>query len=158
MESVKSIKNIFIGAILGFNRNRSYSDPNKFIGRIKEASGSYIRVLFQSTEGSSDINLFDSAGVIYLPLTEDLLEKTESFVKTNSGWISKDSLIFISKNDENSAKKWNVEIFDVDHNVTTKANFDYIHELQSYCYTTGVELDIKLGTIITLYQDYIQNA
>ena len=157
MESVKSMKNVFVGAILGFNRNRSHSNPNKFIGRIEEGSNSYVRVLFQGTEGSSNLNLYESE-VIYLPLTEDLLEMTESFIKTNSGWMSKDSLIFISKNDENSAKKWNVEIFDVDHNIIAKANFDYIHELQSYCYNAGIELDIKLGTIITLYQDYIQNA
>ena len=159
MESDKSIKSIiFPRAILGFNRNKSYPIPNKFIGRVEEASSSYMRVLFQNTEKSSNLNLFDPTGIIYLPLTEDLLEATESFTKTDSGWMSKDSFIFISKNDENSVKKWNVEIFDIDHNVTTQANFDYIHELQSYCYTTGVELDIKLGTIIALYKDYVENT
>jgi hypothetical protein len=159
MESDKSIRSIiFTGAILGFNRNRPSSIPNKFVGRVIETSNTFMRASFQGETGSSDINLYDPVHFIYLPLTEDLLEATESFTKTDSGWMSKDSFIFISKNDENSVKKWNVEIFDIDHNVTTQANFDYIHELQSYCYTTGVELDIKLGTVIALYKDYIQNT
>lgn len=148
----------FIGAILGFDRKKNYSSTVKFIGKVSEVGDRYLCTIYQGSEGKTNMNVYESAQIIQLPLTEELLDNTEFFMKNDDSWTSPNSSVIISKNSDSSNRKWNVKFLDEKRNVISIANFNYIDELQAYANLAEVELDIKFGTIRTLYQDYIENV
>ena len=149
----------FVGAILGFNRKKGYySSTVKFIGKVSEVGDKYLCTIYQGSEGKANMNVYESTQIIQLPLTEELLDNTEFFMKNDDSWASPNSSVIISKNSDSSNRKWNVKFLDEKRNVISIANFNYIDELQAYANLAEIELDIKFGTIRTLYQDYIENV
>ena len=146
---------ICVGSILGINKY-SWNKSVRYIVRVTDVSGNHISGLCQSTTGKSTLNVYSSEQIIKLPLTEELLDSTAFFHRVDNEWKSPNDLVVIS-NSEEFEKKWNIKIFDDKHNLIFYSIFDYVHELQFFCYLHKVDLDLKYGTVRVLYQDYIDS-
>ena len=148
---------ICIGSVLGINR-KFYRENQKCIIRVTSVSENNLCGIYQSNPGRASINVYSSSEVVKLPIKEEVLDSTKFFNRVNNEWISSDSLVVVSKNSEKFEKKWNIKIFDENHNLIFYSIFDFVHELQFFCFLHKINIDLKYGTIRLLYQDYLENV
>lgn len=149
---------ICIGSIVGYKKIPYYGNPVSYIGKVISVGEKSLSVIYQNEAGRSCINIYSLEKIVQLPLTEELLNNTISFRKEEDKWISNDNIVVITKNKQGSKHKWKVEIYNENSELISLANFDYLHELQFYCYESDYKLDIKLGTVTILYEEYVKNC
>ena len=147
---------ICVGAFIGIDKKHNYKSA-RYVIKVTDISDTHIYGIYQSDQGKSSLDTYWCSQVIKLPLIDEVLDLTDFFTKVNNEWKSSDSLVIISKNPEEFKKKWNIKIFDENHNLVFYSIFEYLHELQFFCFLNNVELTLKYGSIRILYKDYLDN-
>lgn len=147
---MESLNKLCIGGIIGSIKEGYRDSYTKTIGRINEIGSRYIVAEYQTSEKKDTTYIYTSYGFVFLPVTEEFLE-IEGFNKLeNDIWVNSDESIQISIEDGH----WVLKLVKNSRYVLI-SDFEYIHELQFYCFQHDIPLNVRLGDCRILYDSYL---
>lgn len=156
---MESWNKIHIGTTLGFYTYK-YAGWQFQIGRIIHTARDYVQFEVQRCDyqsgGLDVISCYNIERIIELPINVEIL-KISGFVQITPEndppyWKNSTGEIEIYESKQNFTG-WNVIIRKAAR-VVLSAEFQYLHELQTYCIQKDTELNIRLADVMLIYKDY----